>query len=222
MDEHQRIEDQAMNGAAFVNCSMERASFDDVNLSDSVFSNVSFHRARLTNINLSGVAIEDADISGLKIMGHDVEALIRDHQATNPSENSDDKDAIRMFAEPQIFVADIDAACQFYVEKLGFSVAFSHRQPSFYAQITRGGCRLNLRRVGVPVFDVSFRDREVDALAATLTLDDARPLFLEFQNAGVVFHQPLKVEPWGALTFIVQDIDGNLIAFAGRSGVGEA
>ena len=37
----------------------------------------------------------------------------------------------------------------------------------------------------------------------SITLDDAKPLFLEFQAAGVEFHQGLKTEPWGARTFIV-------------------
>jgi hypothetical protein len=31
----------------------------------------------------------------------------------------------------------------------------------------------------------------------------------------VSFHQSLRTEPWGARTFIVQDPDGNLIAFSG-------
>jgi len=120
-----------------------------------------------------------------------------------------------MAAEPQLFVSNIEAACQFYVGKLGFEVAFSHGEPPFYAQIFRDGARLNLRRVRGPVFDVGFRDSEVDALSATLTLDDAEPLFLEFQQTGVQFRQTLRTEPWGARTFIVQDPDGNLILFAG-------
>jgi len=53
-------------------------------------------------------------------------------------------------------------------------------------------------------------------LAATMILDDAKPLFLEFQAAGVQFAQPLRSEPWGARTFIVEDLDGNLLCFAGR------
>jgi len=65
------------------------------------------------------------------------------------------------------------------------------------------------------VFDSGFRAREGEPLSATLILDDAEPLFLEFEEAGVTFHQPLKTEPWGARTFIVQDPDGNLICFAG-------
>ncbi|WP_425336060.1 VOC family protein [Sinorhizobium numidicum] len=35
-------------------------------------------------------------------------------------------------------------------------------------------------------------------------------------KAGVTFHQALRTEPWSARTFIVQDPDGNLIAFSGH------
>jgi uncharacterized glyoxalase superfamily protein PhnB len=47
-----------------------------------------------------------------------------------------------------------------------------------------------------------------------IVIDHAKPLFLEYQDAGVTFHQTLRTEPWGARTFIVKDPDGNLIAFA--------
>ena len=120
-----------------------------------------------------------------------------------------------IIAEPQLFTADLEAAVAFYVDKLGFELAFSYGDPPFYAQVVRDGARLNLRAVDGPVFDEGFRKREGGALCATLALDDAEPLFTEFQKAGVAFYQPLKREEWGASTFIVQDPDGNFIAFAG-------
>jgi catechol 2,3-dioxygenase-like lactoylglutathione lyase family enzyme len=119
-------------------------------------------------------------------------------------------------SEPHVFVSDLEAARAFYVNKLGFKVEFSYGEPPFFAQVARDGGRLNLRTVSGPVFDSGFHSREGDAVSATLTLDDAEPLFLEFQRAGVAFHQTLRTEPWGARTFIVQDPDGNLIAFAGN------
>lgn len=120
-------------------------------------------------------------------------------------------------AEPQLFVSDMAAACDFYIRKLGFKLGFSYGEPPFYAQVVRDGARLNLRKVSGPVFDSGFKTREGDVLSATLTLDDAKPLFLEFQRAGIAFHQPLRTEPWGARTFIVEDPDGNLICFAGSA-----
>jgi len=118
-------------------------------------------------------------------------------------------------AEPQLFVADIGASYEYYTKKLGFTVAFTYGEPPFYGQVFRDGARLNLRCLPEPAINQVLRDRE-HLLSASITLDDAKPLFLEFQAAGVVFNQGLKTEPWGARTFIVRDPDGNLILFAGR------
>ena len=118
-------------------------------------------------------------------------------------------------SEPQVYVSNLEAAIAFYVHRLGFKVMLSYGEPPFWAQIARDAGRLNLRTVSRPVFDSRFRSREPDALSATFTVDDVKPLFLEFQNARVAFHQTLRTEPWGSRTFIVQDPDGNLIMFAG-------
>ena len=122
---------------------------------------------------------------------------------------------VLLAAEPQLIVADIVASSEFYTKKLGFSVAFSYGEPPFYGQVFRDGARFNLRCLDQPGLDPEPRDRE-QLLSASITLDDAKPLFLEYQAAGVLFAQPLKTEPWGARTFIVRDPDGNLILFAGR------
>jgi catechol 2,3-dioxygenase-like lactoylglutathione lyase family enzyme len=100
--------------------------------------------------------------------------------------------------------------------KLGFQVVFTYGEPPFYAQVARGDARLNLRCVQGPIYDRDFLLREGDVLAATLTLADAKPLFLELRQMGVEFRQPLRTEPWGARTFIVRDPDGNLLCFAGH------
>lgn len=118
-------------------------------------------------------------------------------------------------AEPQLYVRDVAASAAFYAGPLGFAVAFTYGEPPFYGQVVRDGVRLNLRQVDTPVVDPVRRDRE-QLLAASITLEEAEPLFLEFQAAGVEFRQPLRAEPWGARTFIVRDPDGNLLLFAGR------
>jgi catechol 2,3-dioxygenase-like lactoylglutathione lyase family enzyme len=117
-------------------------------------------------------------------------------------------------AEPQLYVRDLAASYAFY-STLGFTAAFTYGEPPFYGQVVRDGARLNLRHVDDPVIDPARRDAE-GLLAATMTVEDAKALFLEYQNAGVEFVQPLRTEPWGARTFIVRDPDGNLLLFAGR------
>ena len=36
-----------------------------------------------------------------------------------------------------------------------------------------------------------------------------------YEGAGAIFVQCLTVKPWGAKDFIIKDIDGNLLLFAG-------
>jgi uncharacterized glyoxalase superfamily protein PhnB len=119
--------------------------------------------------------------------------------------------------EAQLFVADIQASCDFYTFKLGFMVAFVYGDPPFYGQVTRDHARLNLRVVGEPVFAGDVREREclLSASITVTTTDEIKQLFVSYQAAGVRFRQTLKKEPWGARTFIVLDPDGNLILFAG-------
>ena len=125
--------------------------------------------------------------------------------------------AVLTAAEPQLFVGDIKPACDYFTQKLGFSVVFVYGEPPFYGQVKRDGARLNLRCVDRPVIDVELRERE-DLLSAAITVgtaEEIKQLFLEFQGAGVTFHQGLMRQPWGAKNFIVKDPDGNLLLFAG-------
>jgi len=122
-------------------------------------------------------------------------------------------------AEPQLFVTDIERSCEFFCKKLGFSLVFSYGSPPYYAQVGRDGARLNLRCVGRAVIDSMMRNRE-ELLSASMTVataDEIKLLFLEFQSAGVTFHQTLKRQPWGAKNFVVKDPDGNLLLFAGSA-----
>ncbi|MEO5756780.1 MAG: VOC family protein [Mesorhizobium sp.] len=142
------------------------------------------------------------------------QALRKGHDAMTSHTTADAKKPLLAFAEPQLFVRDIDAARDFYTQKLGFEIRFTHGEPPFYAQVVRDGARLNLRHVDTP----PFADMQGgDLLAATIVLDNIKALFLEYQTIGVPFHQTLRTEPWGARTFIVSDPDGNLLCFAANA-----
>jgi catechol 2,3-dioxygenase-like lactoylglutathione lyase family enzyme len=120
-------------------------------------------------------------------------------------------------AEPQLFVADIRAACAFFTSRLGFSIAFTYGEPPYYAQVKRDAARLNLRCIGRTVIDPDLRDRH-ELLSATLlvaTAAEIEQLAHEFEEAGVGFVQRPANKPWGARDFIIKDIDGNLLMFSG-------
>jgi catechol 2,3-dioxygenase-like lactoylglutathione lyase family enzyme len=128
--------------------------------------------------------------------------------------------AVLSAAEPQLFVSDITASCEFFTTKLGFVVVHVYGDPPFHGHVSRDGAALNPRSVDRPVIGSQLRERE-DLLSATLTVnsaDEIKQIYLEFQAAGVVFHRTIMREPWGARTFIVEDPDGNLLLFAGPAG----
>ena len=120
-------------------------------------------------------------------------------------------------AEPQLLVTDIKRSCEFFCEKLGFSLVFSYGKPLYYAQVGRDAARLNLRCVERAVIESTIRERE-ELLSVSMTVataEEIKLLFLEFRSAGAVFHQMLKKQPWGARNFVIKDPDGNLLLFAG-------
>src|SRR5258707_3402056 len=135
---------------------------------------------------------------------------------SSPSKSSPSKATI-VSAEPQLLVTDIKRSCEFFREKLCFSLVFKYGDPPYYAQVGRDAARLNLRCVEGSVIESTVRDRE-ELLSVSMTVataDEIKLLFLEFQSAGVTFHQTLKKQPWGAKNFVVKDPDGNLLLFAG-------
>jgi catechol 2,3-dioxygenase-like lactoylglutathione lyase family enzyme len=174
--------------------------------------------------------MSDSEILAASFKLHDAQEMIaREHgfdswqslktglSTTSRKVKSSPSKATFVRAEPQLLVADIKRSCEFFREKLGFSLVFSYGNPPYYAQVVRDAARLNLRCVEKPIIDLLVRDRE-ELLSASLTVataDEIKFLFLEFQSAGVIFHQRLKKQPWGAKNFVVQDPDGNMLLFAG-------
>jgi uncharacterized glyoxalase superfamily protein PhnB len=145
------------------------------------------------------------------------QALKAGLSSTSLKANSSPSKATIVSAEPQLLVTDIKRSCEFFREKLGFSLVFSYGEPPYYAQVGRDAARLNLRCVERPVIESTVRDRQ-ELLSASITVataDEIKLLFLEFRSVGVTFHQTLKKQPWGAKNFVVKDPDGNLLLFAG-------
>jgi hypothetical protein len=52
------------------------------------------------------------------------------------------------------------AEAPLFVSRLGFTVAFGHGEPPFYALVKRDGTALHLRFVCTPVFVGDIRERE--------------------------------------------------------------
>jgi catechol 2,3-dioxygenase-like lactoylglutathione lyase family enzyme len=165
----------------------------------------------------AGFKLGDAQELVARQQGFDSWQALKTGLSTTPKVKSSPSKATIIGAEPQLLVTDIKRSCEFFREKLGFSLVFSYGNPPYYAQVARDAARINLRCVERPVIESTLRDRE-ELLSVSMTVataEEIKLLFLEFQSAGVAFHQTLKKQPWGARNFVVKDPDGNLLLFAG-------
>jgi len=171
-----------------------------------------------SEILVASFKLSDAQEMVARQYGFDSWQALKTGLSTTPRKaKSSPSKATIVRAEPQLFVTNIKRSCDFFCKKLGFSVVFSYGDPPYYAQVGRDAARLNLRCVERPVVESTVRDRE-KLLSVSITVaaaDEIKLLFLEFQSAGVAFHQTLKKQPWGGKNFIITDPDGNLLLFAG-------
>ena len=111
---------------------------------------------------------------------------------------------------PQFLVLDLQESCAFYVEQLGFRVAFIHGD--FYAGVERDGITIHLKLSDAP--DLSREAKQRDGhLDAYIAVDDVAALEAEYRSRGVLFAEPLETKPWGMREFVVWDNSGYILYF---------
>src|SRR5580704_11734673 len=188
-----------------------------------VAAQIRVHLPRFLNMSdpeilAASFKLSDAQEMVARQHGFDSWQALKTSPSTTPNKaKSSPSKATIVAAEPQLFVTNIKRSCEFFCEKLGFSLVFSYGKPPYYAQVGRDAARLNLRCVERPLIEAMVRNGE-ELLSVSMTVataNEIKLLYLEFQSAGVAFHQKLKKQPWGAKNFVVKDPDGNLLLFAG-------
>lgn len=110
-------------------------------------------------------------------------------------------------AIPILFVADLSAACAFYVEWLGFGIDWEFRfdddYPA-YVQISRGGIVLHLsEHVG----------DNPPGVKCHIEVDDLDALVAEWNVKRSDFVQRPRIEPWNAKHLRIKDPFGNELGF---------
>ena len=117
------------------------------------------------------------------------------------------------FARPVLHVASVEASLGFYVDRLGFTVAWQFEEGGrvFVAQVERGSCALILSsqwpgKVGMGLMFISLNVEPETYDAAVAALDRLRA---EFEDRGA----PVKDGHWGYRVLVVDDLDGNQLFF---------
>jgi len=102
---------------------------------------------------------------------------------------------------PEMPATDLRSALQYYLLRLGFTVAMELRD---YAIVERDGASIHL-------FEDRVRSHSpVGIHVFTQDLDD---LYLELQQSGALLKQGIEKKPWGNREFRVNDEFGNEIKF---------
>ena len=109
-------------------------------------------------------------------------------------------------------VNDLDAACRYYRDVLGFEVRLAVDGWSFLA---RGACTLRLGHCpdARPMTDPSCIDH---SWFAYLHVDDAAALYDEVRARAAEIWHPLDDKPWGMREFAVVTPEGHRIVFGQR------
>jgi catechol 2,3-dioxygenase-like lactoylglutathione lyase family enzyme len=111
---------------------------------------------------------------------------------------------------PQLRTTDLDASIRFYVESLGFALAFRHGD--FYAGIAAGPHLFHLKLADAP-------DRSIADVAAGehfhlyVEVTDAPALAAVLRQRGVQLVREPHATAWGTIEFVIRDNQGHTLYF---------
>jgi catechol 2,3-dioxygenase-like lactoylglutathione lyase family enzyme len=112
---------------------------------------------------------------------------------------------------PQFLVDDLDRAIAYYLNELGFELAFKYE--SFYAAVTRDGFAIHLKCA--PKLPAERAHRKANGhLDAYLSVSGIRGLFHELEKRRAQIIKPLEERPWSCIDFYVEDPDGYVLCFS--------
>ena len=119
------------------------------------------------------------------------------------------------FVSPFFIIENLQKSVSFYVDKLGFEVAYMRpEEDPFWAMIKRDDIYLMLKAIApdVPPLPNSVRHPWA-AWDAYISTSDPDNLFEEYQSRGVTFRHPLQINSDNLLGFELADADGYVLFF---------
>ena len=117
---------------------------------------------------------------------------------------------------PQFLVDDLARAMAYY-EKLGFT--FGEPWDGFYAIGLLDGLELHLKEAPKYGPERRYR-RENEHLDAAAGVDGIEEFYAHCVASGATIIRPLTATAWGTKDFYVEDPDGYIVCFGGRTTAG--
>jgi catechol 2,3-dioxygenase-like lactoylglutathione lyase family enzyme len=107
--------------------------------------------------------------------------------------------------QPILGTRDVAKAVRFYIDRLGFTLAFG--------EPTNEGNYVGLRRDHVEVHMQFQYEYEMATTRLRIAVDDPDALYEEYAAKEVVCEEMLADTPWGTREFALYDLDGNALTF---------
>lgn len=114
---------------------------------------------------------------------------------------------------PQFLVDDLPRSIAYY-EKLGFM--FGEPWDGFYAIGQLDGLELHLKEAPKNELEREYR-RQNEHLDAAAGVDGIETFYDQCVASGATILKPLATTEWGTKDFYVEDPDGYIVCFRGRS-----
>lgn len=114
---------------------------------------------------------------------------------------------------PQFLVDNLERSMAYY-ERLGFS--FGEPWGGFYAIGCLDGLELHLKEAPRNPAERQHR-RETERLDAAAGVDGIEAFYELCVASGAKIVKPLEVTPWGTKDFYIEDPDGNIVSFGGKT-----
>ena len=108
---------------------------------------------------------------------------------------------------PTLCVPDVEAACRFYTEKLGFEFGWTWDDPPSHASVIMGEAEIHLAS-GKPAAD--------QGAYLYLAVNDADGMYKACLGAGVELSGEPEDKPWDMREFTMWDPNGYKIRIGGR------
>ena len=116
----------------------------------------------------------------------------------------DAKEKMKLFRlpVPELPVADVEQAQQYYRDVLGFEIGWLYPGKEIGAVLREDGTLFFRKRT--PPFEPAIH---------WVFVEDIDGAYQELKSSGANIPDPLETKPWGLRQFTVMDLDGNLFYF---------
>lgn len=102
-------------------------------------------------------------------------------------------------ATPILYVKNLAASFDYYVNKLGFEKKWEWGQPPDFGCVGRGKVEIFLCEGG----------QGQPGTWMSIFMEDVEALYNEYQQSGAIIRQPPKTFAWGVREMNVEDLDGH-------------